>query len=86
MEFRTKIANIPCKCRVIHYSPYKPMRVFGTGMGDATPSEPEEFYYQILDRKGYPAAWLAKKLTSEDDSRLLEEYQLERIGERFGYL
>ena len=86
MEFQTKIAGIPCKCKVIHYSAYKPMRVFGTGKGDAIPPEPEEFTVQILDRKGYPAPWLANKLKPEDEERLLEEFQIERLGERYGYL
>lgn len=86
MEFHTKVASIPCKCRVVQYTPYKPMQIHGFGMGDAIPPEPEEFDFQILDTKGHPAPWLAEKLTLNDHARLLEEFQLERIGERYGYL
>lgn len=73
--FPTTIAGIPCQCRVTHYSPDIPMRITGSGMGDADPPEPEEFEFEILDRSGRPAPWLESKLTDEDEDRLLAEFK-----------
>ena len=86
MEFETKIAGIPCVCRVIDWTPYREMKVTGSGMGDCDPPEYEEFEFEILDRKGYKASWLMAKLTAEDKDRLLEELHIEQTGERYGYL
>lgn len=86
MQFQTKVAGIPCKCQVIGYSMGSPMRITGTGFGDAEPPEPEDFEFTLLDRKGYPAPWLAKKITPADESRLLKEFHLEQTGQRYGYL
>ena len=86
MYFQTKVAGIPCYCQVDYHSPYRPMRITGSGFGDAIAPVYEEFEFTILDRRGYPANWLEKKLKPEDTTRLLEEYNLETTGERFGYL
>ncbi|USZ48100.1 hypothetical protein [Halomonas sp. DN3] len=74
MTFTTTVAGIPCRCQVTLYSPGVPMRTTGFGFGDADPPEPEEFEFDILDRGGYPAAWLERKLTDDDYDRLLSEY------------
>ena len=84
MIFESKIAGIPCKIKVIHYIPYRPSKVYGNG--DADPPEYEDLEYMVLDRKEHPAPWLMKKLKPEDDSRLLEEFRLQIVGERYGYL
>lgn len=76
MIFSTRINSIPCKCRVDHYSPAVPMRVYGSGMGDADPPEPAEFAYTILDRTGREAPWLQKYVTDSVDARLFEEYEV----------
>ena len=86
MQFDTKIAGIPCQCKVLDYSPYVPMSITGSGMGDCDPPEYECFEYEILDRKGYKASWLENKLTAYDKERLLEEFHIELTGERYGYL
>ena len=86
MIFDTKIAGIPCQCKVLAFAPYKHMQITGSGFGDAEPPEYPEFDFELLDRKGYPAPWLEAKLTSNDSDRLLEESQLEALGERYGYL
>jgi len=77
MIFTTKVNGIPCKCRVDHFVPGVPMRVYGTDMGDADPPEPPEFTYTLLDRSGRPAPWLEKYVTVEVYSRLLEEFEVE---------
>lgn len=85
MKFDTRIAGIPCQCEVTHYSPGTPMRVYGTGMGDADPPEPEEFEFRILDRRGRVAPWLQKKVTEDDDIRLLEEFHITRLEHKHHY-
>lgn len=60
------------------------MRITGTGFGDAEPPELEDIEYQILDRRGRPAPWLAKKLTQDDDIRLMDEYKAACFAERYG--
>ena len=79
--FNTKINNIPCKCKVTNYEAAKPVRIYGSDISDADMHEPEEFEYELLDRKGYRAAWLDKYVTPEVDRRLLEEYQFDLKSE-----
>ena len=42
MIFTTKINGIPCLCEVTFHQKASPMRVTGTGFGDAEPPEYEE--------------------------------------------
>ena len=86
MQFQTKIEGIPCICHVVTYFPYVPMAVYGSGYSDADPPEEEDIEFEILDRKGYKAPWLSKKLKPGDEQRLLEEFRAEMLGERYGYL
>lgn len=75
MIFTTRVAGIPCQCHV-------------TRSRERIPNTPEygEFDFHLLDRKGYRAPWLETKMTSDDILRLQEEFQLEMLGERGGYL
>jgi hypothetical protein len=84
MIFETKVAGIPCRCQVEMYSAGSPMRITGTGFGDAEPPEPAEFNFVILDRKGYKAIWLEKKLTHEDDRRLMDEFEAFTLAYKYG--
>jgi hypothetical protein len=74
MIFHTRVSGIPCQCLVYSYEEAIPMRITGTGYGDAEPPEPEVFEFHLMDRKGYPANWLESKLTLNDHDRLLKEY------------
>ena len=74
MVFDTLVAGIPCQCLVYDYQSAIPMRVTGTGYGDANPPEDEVFEFRLLDRKGYPADWLERKLTNNDADRIKKEY------------
>ena len=74
MIFHTHVAGIPCQCLVFTYEEAIPMRITGTGYGDAEPPEPEVFEFRLLDRKGYPAKWLEAMLTPNIESQLLEDY------------
>ena len=84
MHFQTQVSGIPCQCRVDFYSPARPMKVYGTGFGDAHPPEPEEFHFTILDRKGYKAAWLEKKVKPSDKERLVDEFQALTLANKYG--
>lgn len=76
MIFPTRVNNIPCQCSVVNYSPYRPMQIYGSGMGDCHPPEEEEFDFEILDTKGRHAPWLEKYLTDQTTAELLEEFHI----------
>lgn len=74
-EIDATISGIPCIIRVTHYH-----RQEGSYSYNA-PSDYDyygftELDYDILDRKGYPAAWLERKLTNKGREEL-EEHILE---------
>ncbi len=83
MIFETKVHGIPCLCSVTHYSPHVPMKVYGSGMGDADEPEGEEFDFDILDSKERKAPWLEKYLKPEDSDRLCEEFLFAVKAEEF---
>lgn len=70
-EIETKVCGIPCIVGVIGYEDYKPAHISG---------RPEECYtaeggygeYNILDRRGYRAKWLERKITSCVDDEIQE--------------
>ena len=86
MIFDTRISGIPCQINVRSFTPYAPMCITGSGFGDADPPENEELEYEVLDRKGYRAKWLESKITPNDNERIYEEFHLQMVGERYGYL
>lgn len=84
MIFDTKVAGIPCQCKVTHYRAGKSAYLSGP-MEDAREAEPEEFEYEILDSKGKLAPWLSKKLTEADTERLLEEFHITVLEHKHYY-
>ena len=65
----TRVAGIPCLVHITDYSFQAPHR------GSAWSCESdqdfygwEEIHYEILDRRGRPAPWLARKATDVDDT------------------
>jgi hypothetical protein len=82
IEFTTKVAGIPCICRVTNFTDVISANLDGDP-DNWTPEEGGEFEYDILDKKGYKAKWLEKKLTKEDDERLYSEFKLECRSEEF---
>ena len=67
-QFTTKVAGIPCICEVTAHYRGKPATRFDEG-------DDVEFECIILDSKGRRAAWLEKKLTDDDYSRLADEWE-----------
>lgn len=81
MTFPSHVAGIPCLIRVTEYTPGLPTRVYGTGMGDADPPEDMSFEFEVLDRNGRPAEWLAEKLDANDQARIHDEFLIMRQAE-----
>lgn len=70
-DFGTTISGIPCGVIITHYfymkGNYSPMAVDpGEYYGE------EEIEFDILDRKGYTASWLADKMTEQDEIDITE--------------
>jgi len=80
--FNTKVHGIPCQCKVTYSTPIIPAVTDGPA-DNWTPQEGGDFEYDILDRRGRPAPWLAKKLTKQDDDRLYTEFKLECRAEDY---
>lgn len=70
-DLQTRISGIPCLIEVTSYYPATPMKWFRNG--DCAPPEDEEIEFRVLDRKGYPAPWLEKKMDEEDRIRIEQE-------------
>jgi hypothetical protein len=78
LVFDTRIAGIPCQIGVTYFHYQPPWR----GSAHTCDSDVDyygytELEYDVLDRRGRPAAWLEKKI--DDDIRTdiqLEAYQL----------
>lgn len=82
--FATRISGIPCQIKVTTYIPERPMRITGPGFEDTEPPEPGEFEYEVLDRKGYKAPWLKRKLKDSDDIRLHDEFKSRYYEDYYG--
>lgn len=67
----TQIAGIPCTIRVDYVSVTPPD---SRADSDWDYEGYTEFDYTVCDRRGRPAPWLAKKLTSDDEARIQDEY------------
>lgn len=85
MEFATHIHGIPARCRVLSYTSFKPMVIYGSGFGDAHPPQPVEFDIEILDQRGRHAPWLEKYVNPAVKARLLEEYRVMKDAEYYEY-
>jgi hypothetical protein len=75
-HFNTEVSGIPCGVVVDFYREGLPMRITGWGFGDADPPEPAEMEWHLIDRKGYRAEWLERKLMPDEVARI--ERQIER--------
>jgi len=65
----TRIAGIPCLVSVSYSSP----RDYVGGPPDnAYQIDDGHFSYEVFDRRGRPAGWLARKVTARDEARFLE--------------
>ena len=71
-EIETTVAGIPCIIGVSQYS---------SVAGDSRADSDWDYYgytecdWQVLDRRGRPAPWLAKKLTSKIEAAIEQEIE-----------
>lgn len=70
-NLQTRISGIPCQIEVTSYYPATSMKWYRNG--DCAPPEDEEIEFRVLDRKGYPASWLERKMDEEDRIRIEKE-------------
>lgn len=70
-QFKSKVAGIPCIIEIIYYSPGTNFLIHSQSL---EPNDDPEFEFDVLDRKGYRAAWLERKLTDDDKDRIWSEY------------
>lgn len=75
MELESRIQGIPCRVRVDYYFKQKPLGIHCDSDLDALGYT--DMQYTILDRKGYPASWLEKKMTDRDISQIEELIEYE---------
>ena len=80
LEFDTRIAGIPAMIGVTYFHYQPPWR----GSAHTAPSDLDyygyhELEYDVLDRRGRPAAWLERKLDDEIRSEI-ESQALELLG------
>ena len=77
-DFESSVAGIPCKVKVTYATKLIPASWDG-------PEEGGDFEFELLDRKGYRAKWLEKKLTDKDVERLEKEYEKYLKAQQEGY-
>jgi hypothetical protein len=64
----TRIQGIPCQVQATHVFVQKPLGPNCDSDWDASGYSEVEF--AVFDTKGYPAAWLEKKMTDADTARI----------------
>lgn len=70
-EIEHRIAGIPCLIGVTDYEGYTPAYVSGPPE-NCYPSEGGTGDFEILDRRGYRAKWLERKLTAKEEDLIQE--------------
>lgn len=69
-EFESHVGGIPCIIAITSFYRGSPARHSGPLAG---PEEHPEADWCVLDRRGYRAEWLERKLTDADRQRIDEE-------------
>lgn len=81
MLFASSIQDIPVMVEVIHYQSPRPMRITGTGFGDAEPPEEEEFDFLLFDSTMQNSTVLDEFMSDDTvHAQLLEEFKTQRIS------
>ena len=78
MIFPSTIEGIPCQVEVSHFTPNKSARW-------DHPPEPGRVEFKILDRRGYLAPWLERKLNNQSIERIREEISVMVAAEYYEY-
>lgn len=72
IDIKTHISGIPCVIRVISWEPYVTADIGGPPER-CYPAEGGYGDWEVLDRRGKPARWLARKITKQDEIRIEQE-------------
>ena len=73
IEFSWKIAGIPCLIQITEVSgSYEPAQTYGPPERCYEAQWPE-IDWKVLDRKGYDAPWLEKKMTAKERTEIDRE-------------
>jgi len=65
VTIEARIQGIPCQVQLDYYEPVTP--AYRRGHPDNwEPESGGELRWSVLDRRGYPAPWLVRKLTDKD--------------------
>lgn len=68
-EIEHTVCGIPCIIGVINYEPYVP--AYTSGLPEnCYPAEGGCGDYDILDRRGYRAAWLERKVDAQEEENI----------------
>ena len=79
---QTKIAGIPCQVEVISITGrHLPAKIWADP-NDCYEAEYPELEWRVLDRKGYPAPWLERKLTEAAAGKIEAELLTELENKR----
>lgn len=81
MTFASRIAGIPCLIEVTHYHREEPRGYWASNDVDARGYTECEF--NVLDQRGRPAAWLERKVTDADRTRIVKELRIKARGEDY---
>lgn len=73
------VAGIPCLIDYSIHGHYEPAKVYGPPESCYEAQYPE-VCFEVLDRRGRPAPWLAKKMTAKEEARIETEI-LEQAGD-----
>ena len=71
-ELEARIAGIPCRIGVTAWERWRPGRLYGPPE-DCYPDEGGHGEWEVLDARGRPAPWLARKMTERDADRIEEK-------------
>lgn len=71
-EIETRVSGIPCIARVTHYM-NQPGSYSRNAASDMDYYGYTECEFEICDRRGRPAPWLEKKMTTNDSDRITTE-------------
>ena len=70
-EIEHRVCGIPCIVGVTDYEGYTPAYISGPPE-NCYPAEGGSGDFEILDRRGYRAKWLEKKMTAQDEDAIQE--------------
>lgn len=80
----TRVQGIPCQAELLYYYAGSPGYISGPPES-CYESEPEEWEYRILDRRGRPAPWLERKVTDKDREQIESDF-IEAFREERNYI